>query len=1115
MDSNRNVVRPNAALIVGLVSVLCTPWSSWAAEAHRGPADEARAILEETGVQGGLIAHVGCGDGKLTAALGAGDGYLVHGLDDDADDVRRARARIRSLGRYGPVSVDRLAGHRLPYVENLVNLLVSDDLCGVPMDEVMRVLAPNGVAYVKTGGAWTKTVKPRPDRIDEWTHFLHDASNNAVSTDTVVGPPERLQWVGGPTWGRSHDHLAGVSGAVSAGGRIFYIVDEAAIAAVILQPRWALVARDAFSGVVLWKRTIGSWQYHLRGFRTGPSDLARRLVAIGDRVYVTLSIDGPLTALDAATGRTLRTYDGTAGTREVVHHAGTLFVVAGDATAEEQAAKARRRGEQAGLAEVRSQRPPPTEILAAKRVLAIDAATGSILWTKANEDTAELMPTTLAVSGDRVFFQSADEILCFEAGTGHDIWRADRPLSRIRPGWSAPTLVVYRDVVLSADRAVADKKNRDGDDAKNVEWIVSSGGGQAPVGELIAFSARDGTRLWSSKCREGYNSPVDVLVADGLVWTGDLVSAKDPGITQGLDPKTGRVARTRPKDKAFFAPGMVHHRCYRNKATERYLVLGRSGVEFVELATGKAIANHWTRGTCQYGVMPSNGLLYAPPHACACFVASKLSGFNCLAPASASSPPPSGEDRRREEEPSFGAIRPPPADAPVADPEDWPTYRHDAARSGRTNAAVPADLQPSWQADLGGKLSPVVVADGKLFVAQVDAHTVCALDADNGKPAWSYTAGGRIDSPPTIWQGRALFGSADGWVYCLRSSDGTLVWRFRAAPTSERIMSCGQIESAWPVPGSVLVRGGVVYCVAGRSSYLRGGIRLCRLDAKTGRKLSETIIDHRDPETSSQRKGSVRGTTMPGALPDVLSSDGTSVYMRHTRFGLTGEPLEPHVAHLFSPAGFLDGSWWHRTYWLVGTKMGTNYGGWPQVGNRVPAGRLLVLDESRVYGFGRNHYNHHGAHIGIDGATVFHYIPQRDAARRLTHHQAFAIDRPAPGEGGPATGAGAKARRNPATVPKQNLWTRELPILARAMVLARDTLFLAGPPEFLSNDDPAGAIEGTQGASLIAVSPSDGKNLADEHPLESPPVWDGMAVAGGRLYLATVDGKVLCFRGKE
>ncbi len=1105
------------------------------AAAGAGGANQGRQILDAAGVKGGLIVHVGCGDGKLTAALRANDSFIVHGLDSDPKNVKTAREYIRSLGSYGKVSVDRLRGSRLPYTDNLVNLVVSDDLGGLSMDEVMRVLAPNAVAYVKRDGLWTKTVKAVPDRIDEWTHFLHDSTNNAVSDDSIVGPPHQLQWVAGPEWARSHDHLASVSAAVSSGGRIFYIVDEAPIAAVVLQPKWYLVARDAFSGVFLWERSIAKWQWHLRGFRSGPSDLSRRLVAVGDRVYVTLDIKGPLSALDAATGTTVRTYEQTQGALEVVYCEGRLFVVAGDVAGQEAAVEAESRGQRPGFAAVRPQRPEYLENPPSKRIVAIDADTGGVLWTKSDADTQELMPTTLAVSNGRVFFQSPDEVICVESVSGRDIWRAKRPVSRSRPTWSAPTLVVYGDVVLSADRAVAEKKTLDADEKRKVEWIVSSAGGRAPVGELIAFSVKDGKRLWSSKSRECYNAPIDVLVADGLVWTGSIVRASDPGVTEGLDPKTGQIKRTRPKDQTFFTAGMGHQRCYRNKATNRYLVLGRSGVEFIELSTGKAIPNHWVRGGCQYGVMPCNGLLYVPSHSCACFITAKLNGFNCLAPRPESQSPGAGALKvrpktRLEKGPAYASIKG--GGSRLGSVEDWPTYRHDAARSGYTPAPVGPELKPAWKTKLGGRLSSVVIAGGKVFVASIETHTVHALDADGGKLVWSYTAGGRVDSPPTIWKGRVLFGCADGWVYCLRASDGALAWRFRAAPEDRRIMAYGQLESAWPVHGSVLVRGSpstgsgqaVVYCAAGRSSYLAGGIRLYRLDAKTGRMLSETILDDRDPETGYQRKGVVRGTNIPGALPDVLSCDESSIYMRHRRFDPAGRPQAPEVAHLFSSVGFLDDRWWHRTYWLVGTVMGSNYGGWPRVGNQVPAGRLLVLGDSCVYGFGRNQYIHHGAHVGIDGATIFHFRADSEAQRRFTYYQAFAISRGiAGGDEQPAGTTPKRARATASRTAKRYDWTRRLGVLARALVLAKNTLFLAGPRDIFSSDEPGAALEskpgrsspqgvlGAGGGLLCVLSAGDGKELA-QYDLDSPPVFDGMAAAGGRLYIATVDGEVLCFR---
>jgi len=183
--------------------------------ASTAQAQSAKDILDSGGIEGGLVVHVGCGDGKLTAALRTSDRYLVHGLDTDAQQVAEAREYVRSLGLYGPVSVDTFDGRRLAYVDNLVNLLVAEDLGEVSMDEVMRVLAPLGVAYI--GGE--KIVNPWPNEIDEWTHFLHGADNNAVAKDTVVGPPKRYQWISGPRWARSHDHLSSLSAMVSAKGR--------------------------------------------------------------------------------------------------------------------------------------------------------------------------------------------------------------------------------------------------------------------------------------------------------------------------------------------------------------------------------------------------------------------------------------------------------------------------------------------------------------------------------------------------------------------------------------------------------------------------------------------------------------------------------------------------------------------------------------------------------------------------------------------------------------------------------------------------------------------------------------------------------------------------------
>ena len=74
------------------------------------------------------------------------------------------------------------------------------------------------------------------------------------------------------------------------------MMDEGPRHSVQMPPDWKLIARDAFNGVILWKRDISQWQTHLWPLKSGPAQLPRRLVSDGDRVYATLNLDGPLTA---------------------------------------------------------------------------------------------------------------------------------------------------------------------------------------------------------------------------------------------------------------------------------------------------------------------------------------------------------------------------------------------------------------------------------------------------------------------------------------------------------------------------------------------------------------------------------------------------------------------------------------------------------------------------------------------------------------------------------------------------------------------------------------------------------------------------------------------------
>ena len=80
-------VTRSSATLLSLVALL--PFALVASGVPEAGAAEPSAadILAATGVKGGLVVHLGCGDGKLAAALRANDRYLVHGLDRDAKNV--------------------------------------------------------------------------------------------------------------------------------------------------------------------------------------------------------------------------------------------------------------------------------------------------------------------------------------------------------------------------------------------------------------------------------------------------------------------------------------------------------------------------------------------------------------------------------------------------------------------------------------------------------------------------------------------------------------------------------------------------------------------------------------------------------------------------------------------------------------------------------------------------------------------------------------------------------------------------------------------------------------------------------------------------------------------
>jgi outer membrane protein assembly factor BamB len=998
-------------------------------------------LLKESGVAGGVAVVVGTSDGAREADLAvAGGGRLVvQGLAFSDEAAAKARRHLLDKQLHGQATVLAVdSKERLPYADNLANLLVVAEGALVTRAEALRVLAPYGVAIFldrPAGAADRRVVKPWPAAFDEWSHPGHGPSGNPVSRDTAAGPPRHVQWTAGPLWCRTHDSYPSISAMVTAGGRIFYVLDEgpAGVIDSRFPDRWMLYARDAFNGAFLWKVPVKDWFHvvyttekteEIRQIK-GPwtRNQKERLIAQRDLVFVNRGKEEQWVALDALTGEQKRAFPGI------------------------------------GIGAVQD------GVLVTGRNF-IDVQTGGVLWEGGGG----------VIDGQNVFRLDDRGLRCLDLKTGKTRW-----------------------TVAAADLGLD----------KNARLIAAQGRvflfGKSREPTAVALSQDSGSVLWRKPVP--YSAPGGGLsslfpgtgVAGGRLWIGHGVS---------LDAATGEDRRTMPLP---VNPGH-HNRCYGPKYTDRFILTNKRGIEFHDIKAGTTEWCDWVRPTCGIGFMPANGMVYFPPHSCFCYIGEVLYGFYALAPE-ASTPVPTEsrpEAKRLRRGPAFGRSAPA---MPASRASDWPAYRHDGQRSGSTACAVPPNLKPLWRSKLGGRLTAPVASGGRVYVGLQDAAAIACLESGTGKELWRFGCGGRVDTPPTIHEGLALLGCTDGWVYALRTENGEEVWRFRVAPAERLVGGFGRVESAWPVKGSVLVQGGKAYAIAGRSSYLDGGIVLVALDPATGKLLHEARVSHASADIPVSSKTLNSGFAMEGGLPEIPIGDGQRVYMRQHEFdnNLASIPLRRITKngdsetglHLMSTSDLLDDSGFNRTYWIYARR-------WPgyYFGTDAPkTGQMLVFDSATTYGV-KAHAGKQGMHSSIffpadKGWLLF---ADDNSSEPVLDSKSANADKGKPG-----------LIRGPA--PKWSAWT---PILVRSMVLtgtpakdvASPTLFVCGPPDVVPSEDPLAAYEGRAGSVLCAVSAADGKTLS-ELRLDTPPVWDGLIAAEGRLFVALADGSVACLSGRK
>ena len=448
--------------------------------------------------------------------------------------------------------------------------------------------------------------------------------------------------------------------------------------------------------------------------------------------------------------------------------------------------------------------------------------------------------------------------------------------------------------------------------------------------------------------------------------------------------------------------------------------------------------------------------------------------------------------------------------------EDWPTYRHDNARSGVTAEDLRPPLTRQWTfrpkflpargwSDYRRNTdrvnyddAPQVAAVGEaVYFASSGEERVYALDAATGRVRWTRHTDAAARLAPSVWKDRVFVGSDDGWAQCLRASDGTVVWTFRAAPGEDWVLGQGRLMSLWPVRTGVLVEDGRAYLAAGL--FPSQGVCLYALGADDGKPAWRRRLD--------RGKLSPQGHLLSYGERLIVPSGRTPPVAFSRADGKWAGGYNPKGSGSPSYSKGFGGAWamvaGGRLY-NIGAHHVAGYDAASGAAQFVWLGARRVMAHGGVtYLFCRGTIESESGASGYLGGVASDYcellaIPaeQLPAASGLVADLYRKLWRA-------KTYGGAKDRTSPALVAQKAKLHAELDRLCKWRLPLKvgeavgDAMILAG-----------GVLYAGGRGRALAVDAATGKKLWG---LEAPGKVRGLAVANGRLLVSSDDGSVLCF----
>jgi hypothetical protein len=205
------------------------------------------------------------------------------------------------------------------------------------------------------------------------------------------------------------------------------------------------------------------------------------------------------------------------------------------------------------------------------------------------------------------------------------------------------------------------------------------------------------------------------------------------------------------------------------------------------------------------------------------------------------------------------------------------------------------------------------------------------------------------------------------------------------------------------------------------------------------------------------------------------------------------------IPHIYAVNGYLNDTWFHRSFWTYASSYKGGAGGFGSTGNTHHSGRIMASDDSHLYSFGRDKYG---------WGSAFTYQLYKASLQLDTSASV------------PAKKKGEKnSKKTPRPRKSKRTWTVDIPILARSIIKAGDRLLVAGPEKLydeneimlrlpdptVQNQIAAQARQWDTKSDLLVIDTADG-NVFKKVSFDFAPVWDGMAVAEQSLFISGTDG---------